>query len=305
LRPFNGTLSARQDLYRKKSRQLLLKRKSVMTFLPEIRKSAAIVALPLAFVTPREASADTCRCLAHFELRLSAGGRPSPTPSWKPDIPVDHFTSGKDKGVGTMNGCRREAQHRAHSCMSRIWENRTNWQQEPSACSTSLGISGSVPYNIKWWIERTACQSPSPIANRHNAVVDLFRRTHGGTGCGDDLRTVKSVRVHNYEVDCLAVRSREKLGMVDESQFEGIDRPGSDFCCSDPDKPPITNGIRVGNGSVEACKTACNLRDGCRAWTWVPAGIQGPESKCWLKHSVPWHVDASGMVSGTRRHDSK
>jgi hypothetical protein len=259
---------------------------------------AALLAAPLVFAVQGEARADECSCEAHFELRLPTGGRPSADPSWKPDIPVDHFRAGAGQGAGTINGCRRQAQHKAHKCMTKICDNRWTWQNEPSECSTSQMIHGSVPYNIKWWIERTACQSPSPIANQHNATVELFRRTHGGTGCGDDLKTVKSVFVHSYVVDCLAVRSREKLGMVAESEITGIDRPGSD----------LFEGATAGDGSVGACKAACNLSSNCKAWTWVPPGIQGPQSKCWLKSSVPWHKvhgASSGMVSGTRQHNSQ
>jgi hypothetical protein len=259
---------------------------------------AALLTAPLALAMPGEARADECRCEAHFELRTPSNGRPDFDPSFKPDFPVDHFSAGLGQGAGTMNGCRREAQHRAHRCMNRIWDNRLTPDNEPGECSTSLGIHGSVPYNIKWWIERSACQSPSPIANRHAATVAVFRRTHGGTGCGDDLRTVKSVFVHDYVVDCLAIRSREKLGIVDESEIEGIDRPGSD----------LAEGATAGDGSVGACKAACNLTSHCKAWTWVPSGLQGPRSKCWLKGSVPWHkvhATSAKMVSGTRRHNSQ
>lgn len=261
---------------------------------------AAVLVAPLAFAMSGDATADDCRCEAHFELRAPAPGgrRPDFDPSFKPDIPVDHFTAGLGKGARTMNGCRREAQHRAHRCMSRIWDNRLTPDNEPGECSTSLGIHGSVPYDIKWWIERSACQAPSPIAGRHNATVSVFRRTHGGTGCGDNSRTVKSAFVHDYVVDCLAIRHREKLGMVAESQIEGIDRPGFD----------LAQGATTGDGSVGACKAACNLSSQCKAWTWVPPGIQGPLSKCWLKDSVPWHkvhATSTHMVSGTRQHDSQ
>src|SRR5690606_6002805 len=184
------------------------------------------------------------------------------------------------------------AQHRAHSCMARIWDKRWTPSDEPAECSTSRGIHGSVPYDIKRWIERAACQSPSPIANRHAATVSLFRRTHGGPGCGDGLKTVKSVFVSDYVVDCLAVRSRDKLGMVAVSRIKGIDRPGAD----------LAPGATAGDGSVDACEAACNLSGSCKAWTWVPPGIQGARSACWLKGSVPWHKvhgDSANMVSGT------
>jgi hypothetical protein len=261
---------------------------------------AALLAAPLVFPMPGDAGAAECRCEAHFELRepSKGEGRPVFDTSFKPDIPVDHFSAGLGQGAGTMNGCRRQAQHRAHSCMSKVYDNRLTPDNEPGECSTSRGIHGSVPYDIKWGIERSACQGSSPIAHLHNAIVSLYRRTHGGTGCGDDLKTVKSVFVDDYEVDCLAIRHREKLGTVAESQIEGIDRPGSN----------LAEGATAGDGSVGACKAACNLASYCKAWTWVPPGIQGSQSKCWLKSSVPWHkvyATSKNMVSGTKQHNSQ
>lgn len=248
-----------------------------------------LVAL-FALALPTAAMADTCRCQAHFEVRVST--------SFEPDVPVDHFTALNSRGPAqTNNACRREARNQAHACMDNIWDNRWSPSNRPSQCHTTYGIQGSVPYDIKDWVERAACQTGSPIANKHKAVVKVFRRTHGGRGCGPNLRTVQSVFVSDYTVDCLSIRSRKRLGMVAESRITGIDRPGSDLSGS---------GVTVGNGSVEACQAVCKLRSGCKAWTWVPPGAQGNRSKCWLKGSVPWHQSAAGnVVSGTRQHNSR
>jgi len=244
----------------------------------------------LALTLPGAAMADTCRCLAHFEVRVST--------SFKPDVPVDHFTALNDRGPAqTNNACRREARNQAHACMDNIWRNRWSPSNRPSQCHTTHGIRGSVPYDIKDYVERAACQTGSPIAGKHKAVVKVYRRTHGGQGCGPNLETVQSVFVSDYTVDCLSIRSRKRLGMVGESRLSGIDRPGSDLSGS---------GVTVGNGSVGACQAACDLRSGCKAWTWVPPGVQGNQSKCWLKGSVPWHQSAaSSIVSGTRQHNSQ
>jgi hypothetical protein len=102
-----------------------------------------------AVALPAESKAAECSCEAHFELRAPSNGRPAFDPSFKPDIPVDHFRVGLGQGAGTMNGCRREAQHRAHSCMTKVWANRMNPDDEPVECSASRGIHGSVPYDIK------------------------------------------------------------------------------------------------------------------------------------------------------------
>ena len=171
--------------------------------------------------------------------------------------------------------------------MDKIWKNRAHPDQEPFECDTTHGIRGSVPYDIKREVERAACQTGSPIVNAHNAVVKVIRRTHGDAGCGPGLDKAKTVVISSYTVDCPSVRDREKLGVVAESQVDGIDRPGSD----------LAPGATAGDGSPAACKAACNLASACKAWTWVPPG-QGAASKCWLKSAVPWHVTSPGMVSG-------
>ena len=238
-------------------------------------------------------AADTCSCDAHFEVVYDVGS--SRVTPFKPDIPVDHFTALKDKGaLQTMNSCRREARDQAHSCMDKIWKNRWHPDQEPFECHTTHGIRGLVPFDIKRDVERAACQTGSPIANLHNAVVKVIRRTHGDAGCGPGLEKAKTVVISSYTVDCPSVRNREKLGVVAEGQVDGIDRPGSD----------LAQGATAGDGSVSACKAACSFASACKAWTWVPAG-QGAASKCWLKSAVPWHVTSPGMVSGVRQHTSQ
>ena len=254
----------------------------------------AILVAPLAVLVPGKARAfDTCSCDAYFEVKIETRG-----PDFKPDVPQDHFTALKDKGaLQTFNACRRDARDQAHSCMGHIWDNRHTPSNKPSQCSTTTGIRGLVPYDIKWGIERAACLTGSPIANVHNGVFKLYRRTTGDAGCGPNLTKHKEVFVSNYEVDCLSVRHREKLGNVAETQVTGIDRPGSNLSGS---------GVTAGNGSVGACKAACNLRGDCVAWTWVPPGIEGSELKCWVKGSVPWYKkypESAEMVSGTRFHD--
>jgi hypothetical protein len=48
----------------------------------------------------------------------------------------------------------------------------------------------------------------------------------------------------------------------------------------------------------EACEYYCAQDASCRAFTHVPAGIQGPNAKCWLKNTVPPLSYAPGLVSG-------
>ena len=46
-----------------------------------------------------------------------------------------------------------------------------------------------------------------------------------------------------------------------------------------------------------ACKEANGL-GGCRSWTYVKAGVQGPSARCWLKNDVPAANTDSNAISG-------
>lgn len=65
-----------------------------------------------------------------------------------------------------------------------------------------------------------------------------------------------------------------------------VDRPGSDYRNFDIEGPPA------------ACQTACGRENECRAWTYVRAGYQGPQPRCWLKFGVPPPTASECCVSG-------
>ena len=75
-------------------------------------------------------------------------------------------------------------------------------------------------------------------------------------------------------------------GRAGGSWEPGIDRPGSDFTTV----PASSNR--------EACRTACRANGQCRAFTYVNAGVQGPEPKCYLKNAVPDPVPNPKTTSG-------
>jgi hypothetical protein len=148
-----------------------------------------ILALPIALMMQGDAvAAETCLCKAHFELRPVVNGRPNFDASFKPDIPVDHFSAAKGKGAGTMNACRRGAQQAANSCMQKIWEKRwsaaedTGNYEQPAECSTSRGIRGSVPYNIK-----TTTLIAWQFATERNLAQSQKPRSKASTGRGKIL----------------------------------------------------------------------------------------------------------------------
>ena len=74
-----------------------------------------------------------------------------------------------------------------------------------------------------------------------------------------------------------------------DSRYEhDIDRPGADL-----------RSFTLEVAAPSACERACLEDSRCRAWTYVrPHTIQGPNPRCWLKHSVPGPRKSSCCISG-------
>jgi hypothetical protein len=49
-----------------------------------------------------------------------------------------------------------------------------------------------------------------------------------------------------------------------------------------------------------ACEVACGNQGGCRSWTYVKPGVQGPKAKCWLKKGFPTPRADNCCVSGVK-----
>ena len=50
--------------------------------------------------------------------------------------------------------------------------------------------------------------------------------------------------------------------------------------------------------TVEMCEAECKRDGKCRAWTFVRAGVQGPQPRCYLKDVIPAASSNSCCVSG-------
>ena len=66
------------------------------------------------------------------------------------------------------------------------------------------------------------------------------------------------------------------------------DRPGSDLFSFDP------------MFSLSACPRACQRDARCVAWTFVNAGVQAPQARCWIKNSVPPRQANTCCISGLK-----
>jgi hypothetical protein len=73
----------------------------------------------------------------------------------------------------------------------------------------------------------------------------------------------------------------------------GVDRPGADFAAPGIDVP-----VLIDQGSLENCQSLCRGFAQCRAWTYVPPGVQGAQARCWLKNAIPDPVRDDCCVSG-------
>jgi hypothetical protein len=56
--------------------------------------------------------------------------------------------------------------------------------------------------------------------------------------------------------------------------------------------------IDIDRNWPQACEYWCAQDTSCKAFTYVPAPIQGPQARCWLKNHVPEASYGPGMVSG-------
>ncbi len=70
----------------------------------------------------------------------------------------------------------------------------------------------------------------------------------------------------------------------------GIDRPGGDY-----------KNFNLETSDPNHCRSACMGEAGCKAWTFVRPGHQGPTARCWLKNTVPVSKNAPCCVSGVKQ----
>jgi uncharacterized caspase-like protein len=83
-------------------------------------------------------------------------------------------------------------------------------------------------------------------------------------------------------------------------QSEATEAPGGMTLEADTDRPGLDYRRQANIQSPEACATICAREEQCRAFTWVQAGVQGPEPYCWLKGTVPMPKAARFAVSGIK-----
>lgn len=85
------------------------------------------------------------------------------------------------------------------------------------------------------------------------------------------------------------VRSNCCVSGVPSGLEPGIDRPGWDMF-----------SLPMPTGDAAVCRNLCTRYSDCRAYTYVRAGLQGPQPRCWLKRewsvAVPNDCCTSGIV---------
>jgi hypothetical protein len=93
----------------------------------------------------------------------------------------------------------------------------------------------------------------------------------------DDTAGIQHLFCKTYPADC-------NRGVLSVEQNQ--DRPGFDYDIFD-----VGNNFRL-------CYDRCAREARCRAYTFVPPGVQGPSARCYLKGAIPAANAFMGMVSG-------
>ncbi len=78
-------------------------------------------------------------------------------------------------------------------------------------------------------------------------------------------------------------------GPIPPNATAGTDRFGSDYA-----------SITLSAPKPQACADACAGDAACKAWTYVNAGIKGPQAICFLKNAVPAASSDSCCISGVK-----
>jgi hypothetical protein len=69
----------------------------------------------------------------------------------------------------------------------------------------------------------------------------------------------------------------------------GFDRLGSDF-----------SSLAIPSGNPAQCQQQCTDNASCQAWTFVNAGVQGPQAQCYLKKPTPLEGPNACCTSGMK-----
>lgn len=140
------------------------------------------------------------------------------------------------------------------------------------------------------------------------------RVAHGGVTCGDGQAVIGMIGRSGGYVDALGLICGPRpvptgpvvsqpvpgpgpkpdaiLNQRASSSVEtGIDRPGRDY-------KNFNLGVSI--AGFDPCKSACEADANCKAWTFVKSGVQGPQSRCWLKWGVPPPTPNGCCVSGVK-----
>jgi hypothetical protein len=84
-------------------------------------------------------------------------------------------------------------------------------------------------------------------------------------------------------------RAEDPAAEVRFSQEPGMDRFGADY-----------RHVELQAPTPPACEQFCRQDSACKAYTYVPPGMQAPLARCYLKHLVPPATPLAGVVSGVR-----
>ena len=180
---------------------------------------------------------------------------------------------------------RQKARERAREEIKRIVNSKYKGKAQAQMAALCQYVPNDIKTNAEWfkidylnlklfegWINPNNFRNLSISPNRLNQEVRIQKASGAGFACNGSTPVTPSPPT--------------TTSTPNEVNFN---RAGADY-----------RNFEISRADCNECKDACNRDPGCKAWTYVKPGVQGPKAKCWLKNRVPSKVRDTCCTSGVK-----
>ncbi len=184
----------------------------------------------------------------------------------------------------------------------------TNGKQVPWDSSS---LTGRFSFKIEGTVTIAPPTSPSqpsaPASDTRTIELGVWNAIQNSSD-----RSILEKFLKDFPEGVFAGAAREKLARLEPvttpskslsatpGQSDAVEVPAGMTLEADTDRPGLDYRRNANIQSPEACAAICAREERCRAFTWVRAGVQGPEPNCSLKAAMPIPRAAGYAVSGIK-----